>query len=121
MVSYSIIIIYFLYFESATQDIFEMLKYCMIPLGIGFGVCWARYFHVISKIRRLQDRSQWLQIFLNSHDESGKSLEDEKKSRVFSNIFGFLASLAITAALGTYYDNFINNLPFQRFSLFIIY
>ena len=115
MIAYSIIVIYFVYTKSSTQDIFEILKYGLILLAIGFLLCALRYSHVISNMQKLPDRSEWFLIFLNSYDEKGKSLEDEKKSKVFSIIFGFLASLAITGALGTYYEHFIDNLPLSTF------
>jgi hypothetical protein len=112
----------------SSQGISWRLLICIIVISIGFLICFLTYYlrnkglkqlsldaggkHVSINVLKIM---LWV-LPLSALDEEKPK---EEKTRIFSQIFGFLASLAITNALRIYYEEYLSRLSLDLSELVI--
>jgi hypothetical protein len=120
IVLFLVIMVCYLFVLLSPGNYFWTLVTCIIVLIAGFSLCsgnyWIRRRNLKAKVVELtgpdklrMDKDAVFSFALTAFPFllERDSKAHEHKTRVFSTIFGFLASLAITSALVTYYTQYI--------------
>ena len=119
MILFSIIMALYLLVFLSLGNYFLTFGICLIVVIVGFLFCWVSY-----RFRRRNLKTEVVKNKSGFNEDSvfgfaitafpfligSDSKAHEHKTRVFYLIFGFIASLAITNALLTYYNQYIKGL-----------